>query len=98
MPEFTGVSHVELTVRDADRSATWYEQVLGLKRVQTLDEHTTPGVVARVINLIHPATLLSIGLIAHPSSSWKSSCCVRPPVTGMMRSHVGDVVRRTSTS
>jgi len=25
MPEFTGVSHVELTVRDVDRSATWYE-------------------------------------------------------------------------
>ena len=67
MPEFKGVSHIELTVRDADRSATWYEQVLGMRRVQVLDEHTTPGVVARVINLIHPTTLLSVGLIAHGS-------------------------------
>jgi catechol 2,3-dioxygenase-like lactoylglutathione lyase family enzyme len=31
MPDFTGISHVELTVRDADRSAAWYEQVLGMQ-------------------------------------------------------------------
>lgn len=44
MPEFTGVSHIELTVRDADRSATWYEQILGMQRVVVLSEHMTPGV------------------------------------------------------
>jgi glyoxylase I family protein len=67
MPEFKGVSHIELTVRDADRSATWYEQVLGMQRLLEHDEHSTPGVAARVINLIHPPTLLSIGLIVHGS-------------------------------
>jgi catechol 2,3-dioxygenase-like lactoylglutathione lyase family enzyme len=47
MPEFKGVSHIELTVRDADRSATWYEQVLGMQRLLEHDEHSTPGVAAR---------------------------------------------------
>ena len=65
MPEFTGISHIELTVRDADRSATWYEQVLGMRRVVEHAEHTTPGVSARVINLIHPTAPLALGLITH---------------------------------
>ena len=28
MPKFNGVSHVQLTVRDADRSPAWYERIL----------------------------------------------------------------------
>jgi catechol 2,3-dioxygenase-like lactoylglutathione lyase family enzyme len=67
MPDFTGVSHVELTVRDADRSAAWYEQVLGMQRVVEHSEHTTPGVSARVVNLIHPAASFALGLITHES-------------------------------
>jgi catechol 2,3-dioxygenase-like lactoylglutathione lyase family enzyme len=28
MPRFTGISHVELTVTDPDRTAEWWERVL----------------------------------------------------------------------
>jgi catechol 2,3-dioxygenase-like lactoylglutathione lyase family enzyme len=64
-PNFTGVSHVELTVRDADRSATWYEQALCMKRLGEFPEWATPGVAARVIQVMHPATGLNFGLIQH---------------------------------
>jgi catechol 2,3-dioxygenase-like lactoylglutathione lyase family enzyme len=69
MPRFTGVSHIELTVRDADRSAAWYEQVLGMCRVaeHAEDEHPTPGVFARVVNVMHPTAGVVIGLIRHKS-------------------------------
>jgi len=56
MPEFTGVSHVELTVRDVDRSATWYEQILGMRRLGEFPEYRTPGVAARVDQVMHMAT------------------------------------------
>jgi glyoxylase I family protein len=65
MPEFTGVSHVELTVRDADRSAIWYEQTLGLQRLGTNPEHDAPGVSARLRHVMHMATGLTFGLIQH---------------------------------
>jgi catechol-2,3-dioxygenase len=67
MPDFTGVSHIELTVRDADRSAAWYEQVLGMRKVaeNPEDEHPTPGVLARVVNVMHPTAGVVIGLIRH---------------------------------
>lgn len=65
MPDFTGVSHVELTVRDADRSATWYEQVLCMKRLGELPEYATPGVSARVVQVMNPAAGLTFGLIQH---------------------------------
>jgi catechol 2,3-dioxygenase-like lactoylglutathione lyase family enzyme len=67
MPNFTGVSHVELTVRDAERSATWYEQVLGMQRVTVPAEHRTPGLAARVISVIDPTATFSVGLIEHES-------------------------------
>lgn len=67
MPEFNGISHVELTVSDAGRSSEWYERVLGLRKIADTpsDEHPTPGVVARVVNLLHPSSLLILGLIEH---------------------------------
>lgn len=65
MPEFTGISHVEVTVRDADRSAIWYEQALGMQRLGTPPEHDTLGVSARVCHVMHPATGLTFGLIQH---------------------------------
>jgi glyoxylase I family protein len=67
MPEFTGISHVELTVRDADRSAIWYEQTLGMQRLETSPEHDAPGVSARVCHVMHTATGLTFGLIQHDS-------------------------------
>jgi glyoxylase I family protein len=65
VPKFTGVSHVELTVRDADRSASWYEQVLCMKRRREFPEYSTPGVAARVVQVMNPAAGLDFGLIQH---------------------------------
>jgi catechol-2,3-dioxygenase len=62
MREFTGISHVELTVSDADRSAAWYERVLGMQRL--VDE---ASVSERVINLIHPTARLALGLRQYES-------------------------------
>lgn len=69
VPEITGVPHIELTVRDADRSAGWYQQVLGMQKVaeNSEDEHSTPGVLARVINMMDPTAGVLIGLIRHKS-------------------------------
>ena len=65
MPVFTGVSHVDLTVRDADRSAAWYERVLCMKVLGDLPEQATPGVAARVVQVMNPATGMTLGLIQH---------------------------------
>ena len=67
MPNLNGLSHVELTVRDVDRSATWYEQVLCMQRLREYPEYATPGVAARVIHVVHPATGLDLGLMQHES-------------------------------
>ena len=65
MPVFTGVSHVDLTVRDADRSAAWYERVLGMTSLSELPELATPGVAARVATMMNPATGMTFGLVQH---------------------------------
>ncbi len=67
MPVFTGVSHVDLTVRDADRSAAWYERVLCMKVLGDFPEHATPGVAARVVQVMNPATGMTFGLVRHDS-------------------------------
>jgi catechol 2,3-dioxygenase-like lactoylglutathione lyase family enzyme len=67
MPKFTGVSHVELTVRDADRSAAWYERVLCMQLLGDFPDFATPGVAARVVQVRHPATGMTFGLIQHES-------------------------------
>jgi catechol 2,3-dioxygenase-like lactoylglutathione lyase family enzyme len=65
MPNFTGVSHIELTVRDVDRSATWYQHVLGMQLLIAYSQHPTTGVNARIVHLFHPPTELVIGLMQH---------------------------------
>ena len=67
MPDFTGVAHVELTVRDADRSANWYERVLCMKRLGEFPEWATAGRSARVVHVMNPAAGLDFGLIQHES-------------------------------
>ena len=69
MPVFKGISHVDLTVRDADRSAAWYERVLGMTLLGDFPEHATPGVPARVVQVMNPATGLTFGLIQHESGA-----------------------------
>jgi catechol 2,3-dioxygenase-like lactoylglutathione lyase family enzyme len=65
MPTFSGVSHIDLTVRDCDRSAAWYELVLGMKRLGDLPEHATPGVAVRVEQVMDPTTGMTFGLAQH---------------------------------
>ena len=57
MPAITGAHHVALTVRDADRSAQWYGDLLGMRVVLKGDEDT---VQFRV--LAHPDSGWVIGV------------------------------------
>ena len=38
MPEFAGLSHVSLSVRDRDASRAWYEKVLGFRMLEESNE------------------------------------------------------------
>jgi glyoxylase I family protein len=67
MPDVTGVAHIELTVRDADRSGSWYEQVLGMQRLELPEEYRNDSVPAREVNLMHPTAGLVLSLIQHES-------------------------------
>jgi len=60
MPQFTGISHLDLTVSDVERSAQWYSDVFGLKKLggATLDNRST-------VVLVHPETGLVVGLVQH---------------------------------
>ena len=40
MPSIAGAHHVSLTVSDADRSAAWYSDLLGMPIVMSADEET----------------------------------------------------------
>ncbi len=64
MPEFTGVSHVGLTVSDLDRSVAWYTDVLGLALLMPTD---APGM--RRVLLVHPGSGLLVGLVQHEGGS-----------------------------
>ncbi|MCX7521393.1 VOC family protein [Microbacterium sp. STN6] len=60
MPEFGTISHLDLTVSDAEKSAAWYVETLGLKRARRADLDNRIMIV-----LVHPATGLVIGLNQH---------------------------------
>ena len=55
------------TVRDADRSAAWYERVLCMKLLGELTELATPGVAARVVTMMNPTAGMTFGLVEHDS-------------------------------
>lgn len=64
MPTLTGISHIDLTVTDLDRSEAWYTELFGLTRVlegRNDDHHF------RSVYLLHPETMLIIGLVLHDS-------------------------------
>ena len=65
MPTFKGVSHFDLTVNDAERSAAWYRQVLELDQLHSTDSPDT--FEGRMINLVH-STGLIISVIQHERS------------------------------
>ncbi len=60
MPVFGTPSHIDLSVSDVEASATWYSEVLGLKRLRRIDLDNRIMIV-----LLHEATGLVIGLNQH---------------------------------
>jgi glyoxylase I family protein len=60
MPDFSSVSHIDLSVSDVERSATWYCEVLGLRRLRRVDYDGRIMVV-----LLREAIGLIIGLNQH---------------------------------
>lgn len=61
-PTITGVSHIDLTVSDLDRSERFYAELLGATRVldgRNDDHHFDSRY------LLHAESLLIIGLVAH---------------------------------
>jgi len=48
-PEFGGIHHVKLPVADLDRSARWYSDVLGARRLTELDHRRPDGTLFAVI-------------------------------------------------
>ena len=64
-PTITGVSHVDLTVTDLDRSEEWYSRLLGAERIldaRSDDLHLSSR------HLLHRDSLLVIGLIRHDAT------------------------------
>ncbi len=57
MPDFPGLAHVALTVKDVETSGPWYRQLLGTDPV--LDEHTDAG-FRHLVWLLDGGTLLGI--------------------------------------
>lgn len=62
MREFSGISHLDLTVSDVEASAAWYVDALGLKRLKRADFDDRIMIV-----LGHKKTGLIIGLNQHRS-------------------------------
>lgn len=64
LPEISGFGHIDLTVSDAERSARWWEEVLGFQLV-----NTQVGADIRQWAVMHPCGLAIIMVThAHPSS------------------------------
>lgn len=57
MPDISGVHHIAISVTDAEKSAQWYGEVLGLQRAMELDSEGCHTVL-----LVHPATSFLVGL------------------------------------
>jgi len=63
MADLAGLHHVALSVKDLDRSATWYREVLGLVEELRLTSGDRRSVVLRL-----PGTTAQLGLVEHASS------------------------------
>jgi glyoxylase I family protein len=62
-PRIEGFGHIDLTVTDGERSASWWTEVLGFKLVLRVER---PGF--RVWSMLHPSGL-SVGLMTHDDVS-----------------------------
>ncbi|MEL6892979.1 MAG: VOC family protein [Actinomycetota bacterium] len=66
MTTITGVSHIDLTVTDLDRSERWYSELFGLTRI--LDGRNDDHHFASRY-LLHPESLLIVGLVQHDGTA-----------------------------
>lgn len=57
MPELAGISHIDLTVTDRDRSERFYTEVLGFEVVRRVDE---PDLGFRLADMKHPDLAVEI--------------------------------------
>ena len=61
-PTITGISHIDLTVTDLDRSETFYAELLGMSRLldgRSEDNHLSSRY------LVHTDSMLILGLVRH---------------------------------
>lgn len=65
MPALIGVHHVALTVSDVDRSAPWYERVLGFTSIGRVDEGEHE---VRKVFLRGDGLALVLTLVQHPAA------------------------------
>lgn len=63
MPEFAGLSHVSLSVRNRDASRSWYEDVLGFRMIEESNEDTYDEWI-----LLHPETKVVLCLQQHKAN------------------------------
>jgi glyoxylase I family protein len=75
MPSITGIAHVELSVRDLDTSAAWYNKVLGMRRVWEGHDDTY-GIDAYA--LLEPASGIVFALTQHRAGSREPFDATRP--------------------
>jgi catechol 2,3-dioxygenase-like lactoylglutathione lyase family enzyme len=66
MASITGISHIDLTVSDLDRSEAWYAELLGMKRV--LEGHNDEQHFD-VRYLVHADSMLIVGLVHHDKAN-----------------------------
>ena len=64
MPDFTGINHIVLTVRNLEASTSWYERLLGFTRIPEAGSDTFQL-------LMHPTSQLHVGLFFHESNEGK---------------------------
>ena len=77
MPAIRGIAHVELSVRDLDRSEAWYTRLLAMQRVyEGRDEQR--GLHSRA--LFEPNSRLVLGLMQHNAGS---AACFDPQRAGL---------------
>lgn len=62
MPRFTGISHVELTVTDPNRTAEWWERVLKFRRVHQFQQDEFGGIA-----MLHPSGV-SVNVLSHTTT------------------------------
>ena len=63
-PAINGFGHIDLTVTDGERSAQWWEHVLGFQLIATSER---PGFTIRSMNL--PGTYFTVQLVTHDNGT-----------------------------